>query len=161
MHALFSTDPRNAALMLQRLALVAVIFPHGAQKLLGWYGGAGYDASMAAMTQQGMPPALAFLIIMAESIGMLMLALGFFSRIAALGIGTVIVGAVASVGGVEGPLAWMGTQIGQGYAFHLLALALVVPLVIAGGGAASVDSLIARRHRLRELTWEEAAAPTW
>ena len=43
------TDPELSTLLI-RLALGGVMFPHGAQKLLGWFGGAGFGASVEALT---------------------------------------------------------------------------------------------------------------
>ena len=65
--------------LILRLTLAAVMFPHGAQKTLGWFGGNGFRGTMAYFTKSGFPPALAFLAVMAEFLGPLeyhLLALG-------------------------------------------------------------------------------------
>ena len=70
--------------LILRLTLAVVMFPHGAQKMLGWFGGYGFRATMAYFTKSGFPPALAFLAVMAEFLGPLGLAIGLLTRIAAL-----------------------------------------------------------------------------
>jgi len=124
-----------------RLALALVIFPHGAQKLLGWFGGYGFSATMAAFTEQmGIPGLLAFLVILIESVGSLALAAGAFGRVAAAGIGAVMIGAVVTTHLPYGFfMNWSGTQGGEGFEFHLLALGVVAALILKGSGAASVD----------------------
>src|SRR5262245_25275583 len=85
-----STD-RDRTLLFQRVVLGLVIFPHGAQKLLGWYGGFGYSGTMAFFTDtMHIPAPLAFLIIIGESIGAIGLVLGAGTRLAALGIAAVM-----------------------------------------------------------------------
>lgn len=55
MKALFATDDSWAGLVL-RLTLGLVLLPHGAQKLLGWFGGFGFDGTMGFFTQKmGLP----------------------------------------------------------------------------------------------------------
>lgn len=144
MQRFFATD-RDWVRLFQRLVLAAVIFPHGAQKLLGWFGGYGFDATMGYMTQQGIPAPLAFLVIIGESFGSVALALGLATRLAAFGIAAVMVGAIAMVHWPVGFwMNWAGTQAGEGFEYHLLALALAIPLIVAGGGRASIDRAIAR-----------------
>ena len=144
MHRFFATD-RDWVSLFQRLVLAAVIFPHGAQKLFGWFGGHGFDATMGFMTQQGIPAPLAFLVIIGESLGAVALALGLFTRLSAFGIAAIMAGAVALVHAKVGFfMNWMGTQAGEGFEYHLLALALAIPLVIRGGGLGAIDRAIAR-----------------
>ena len=88
-HWLFQTDGLAVPLVL-RLTLAVVMFPHGAQKLLGWFGGHGFRGTMAFFTKSGIPAPLAFLAIMAEFLGPIGLALGLLTRVAALGLGTSI-----------------------------------------------------------------------
>jgi putative oxidoreductase len=143
-HWLFQTDGLAVPLVL-RLTLAVVMFPHGAQKLLGWFGGHGFRGTMAFFTKSGIPAPLAFLAIMAEFLGPIGLALGLLTRVAALGLGVVMLVAALTVHGKHGFfMNWYGTQPGEGYEYHLLALGIALALVIGGGGAWSVDALIAR-----------------
>ena len=143
----FATDTHSTILTAQRALLGAVMFPHGAQKLLGWFGGYGFEGTMGFFTQQvGLPAPLALLVILAESIGALLLIVGLGTRLAAFGISAVMLGAVATTHASFGFfMNWFGNQPGEGFEFHLLALALAVPLVIAGGGRYALDSWVRAR----------------
>lgn len=132
--------------LILRLTLGLVILPHGAQKLLGWFGGYGFSATMKAMTEQGLPAAIVFLVIMAESFGALGLITGFLTRFSAFGIGLVMLGAAGMVHSKFGFfMNWFGQQQGEGFEYHLLALGLALALLIRGGGAASVDGVIEKQ----------------
>ena len=143
---LFQTHDDNAMFVL-RLFLGLVFFPHGMQKVFGWFGGPGFSASMDMFTAKaGFPAALAFLAIMAESLGAVGLIAGFFTRIAALGIGVNMI--VCALGNhVKNGLFmnWMGTQKGEGFEYHLLVVAISAALIIRGGGKWSLDGLIERK----------------
>jgi putative oxidoreductase len=131
---------------LARLVLGAVMFPHGAQKVLGWFGGYGFNGTMNFFTQQmHIPAAFAVLAIAAEFLGSLALITGFLSRIAALGIAVEMAVAVAMVHAPNGFfMNWFGNQKGEGFEYHLLAIGLALIVLIYGGGKASIDSFIAR-----------------
>jgi putative oxidoreductase len=136
---LIRTGDDPAALVL-RLVLGIVFFAHGAQKVLGWFGGYGASATLDAMTKQGLPAFLVVLVMVAEFAGSIGLILGFLTRLAALGVGCVMLGAILMVHGKVGFfMNWFGNQQGEGYEYHLLALGLAVALVIKGGGLLSVD----------------------
>lgn len=152
MKTFFDTEDRWAPLIL-RLALALVILPHGAQKLLGWYGGHGFEGTMGFFTQQmGVPWVIAFLIIIGESFGSLALAAGLLTRFAAPSIGVIMVGAIAMVHWPHGFfMNWSGQQAGEGFEFHLLVIGISLALLAAGGGKWSVDRVLAQwvegRHR--------------
>ena len=140
----FHTD-RSVTLLFQRLVLALVILPHGAQKLLGWFGGYGFEGTMGYFTGAlGIPAALAVLVILGESLGALGLAFGAFTRLSAFGIAATMLGAVAMAHAPNGFfMNWTGQQAGEGFEYHLLALALALPLIVRGGGLLAVDSWIA------------------
>jgi putative oxidoreductase len=153
--ALVSTDRDGAALLL-RSALALVIFPHGAQKLLGWFGGFGLQGTLGYFTGTlGVPLALAWLAIAAEFLGPLALLAGAFTRLAASGIAvTMLVSAALGLVWADPAAAflpsgffmnWFGQRTGEGLEFHILALALSLALVVRGGGALSVDRRLFRR----------------
>lgn len=144
MEWLFSTTASRTRLA-QRILLAAVMFPHGAQKLFGWFGGYGFDGTMKFLTEgAGLPSFVALLVILAESFGSILLAFGLLSRIAAAGIASVMIGAIAVVHVKVGFfMNWSGQQQGEGYEFHLLAAGMGLVLVITGGGAWSLDALLA------------------
>jgi len=147
MKALLSTDRHNSILTVQRAALALVMFPHGAQKLLGWFGGYGFSGTMGYFTGSlGVPAPIALLVILGESIGALLLLAGLGTRVAAFGISAIMLGAVLTTHGSVGFfMNWAGNQAGEGYEYHLLALALSVPLVIAGAGRYALDSWLGAR----------------
>jgi putative oxidoreductase len=150
---LTSTDSLNFTLTILRLVLGVVIFAHGAQKLLGWFGGYGYRGTMGFFTQMRIPAPLAFLAIMAEFLGGLGLIVGFLSRIAAFGIFCNMLVAVLLVHRQFGFFAnWGGQQKGEGFEFHLLALAIALVIMIAGGGALSVDAAISGTATHRQIS---------
>ncbi len=132
---------------LLRLALAAVFFPHGAQKVLGWFGGFGLSATMAFFTgKMGIPPVLAALDIAAEFLGPIALLFGFLTRIAAFGIFVVMATAVALVHHKLGFfMNWYGQLPAgtEGFEYHILALALAFSVIVRGAGALSVDRSLA------------------
>ena len=141
------TNVQNTALLVQRVVLGLVILPHGAQKLLGWFGGYGFGGTMGFFTHTlHVPAPLALLVIVGESLGALALIAGVGTRIAAVGITAIMVGAVAITHAQFGFfMNWFGAQQGEGFEFHLLALALSVPLMLWGGGSYAVDSAVQAR----------------
>ncbi len=136
------TDDDRAALV-ARLVLALVIFPHGAQKALGWFGGFGVAGTVGFMGTMGIPAALAWLAIAAEFLGSIALVIGFLGRVAAFGIMVNMIVATLTVHWPNGFfMNWSGTQAGEGFEMHLLALGLALPLVVRGGGAYSADAVI-------------------
>ena len=126
---------------LARLVLALVMFPHGLQKVLGWFGGYGFSGTMQFFTQQmGIPAVLAFLAIAVEFLGPLALVLGLAGRIAAAGIAVNMAVAALMVHLPNGFfMNWFGNQKGEGFEYHLLAIALALVVVIRGSGAWSLD----------------------
>lgn len=140
---------RDSALLCARVVLGVVMLSHGAQKVFGLFGGGGLGATMSSFEQHlGLPAVLAVLVMIAEFFGGLGLVAGFLSRIAAGGIILVMTGAIAVVHARFGWfMNWTGTQAGEGFEYHLLAIALAVVILLRGGGAYSVDRTLARRVR--------------
>ena len=130
-----------------RLGLALVLFPHGAQKLLGWFGGYGWSGTMGFLTGKiGVPTPIAALVILIESVGPLFLLLGLLTRPAALGVIAVMLGAIATVHAPNGFfMNWTGAQAGEGFEYHLLVIAMALALLISGGGSFSADARLARR----------------
>ena len=128
-------------LTLIRVVAGGVMLPHGMQKLLGWFGGAGFTRTMHVLGQTGIPAPLVFLVIMAEFFGALGMILGCLSRIAAFSVAVDMIVAALTVYNRTGMLFmnWGGTQTGEGIEFHLLMIAMSLAVMIAGGGAFSVD----------------------
>lgn len=139
----------DVALTVLRVLLGVVMFPHGMQKLLGWFGGYGFSGTMDSFTtQMGIPAVFAFLAIMAEGLGSLGLITGFLTRIAAFGIAVNMAVAVYMMHWQNGFfMNWFGTQKGEGYEYHLLVIAIAVALMIRGGGKWSIDGVIADKMK--------------
>jgi putative oxidoreductase len=139
----------ETAPLLARIALGVVIFPHGAQKVLGWYGGHGFSATVGFMSGKlGIPIVFAVLAIAAEFLGSLGLLVGALSRVAAFGIAMVMLVAIFMVHGNTGFfMNWTGAQHGEGYEYHLLALGLAIVVILRGAGAFSLDRMWTTRKR--------------
>ena len=137
---LFQTND-DAALLVLRVALGVVFFPHGMQKLFGWFGGPGFSGMMDMFTtKMAIPAVFAFLAIMAEGLGSLGLITGFLTRVAAFGITVNMIVAVYLLHWQNGFfMNWFGNQKGEGFEYHLLVIAIGIALMIKGGGKWSVD----------------------
>ena len=144
---LLATDSNPATIVL-RLVTGLVFFAHGAQKMLGWFGGYGLTGTMGFFTNaMHIPVLFAFLAIAAEFFGALGLIAGLLTRVAAFGIEVNMIVAIVMVHGQFGFFAnWSGAQKGEGYEYHLLVLAITVFLIIKGAGAASVDRILSNRQ---------------
>ena len=135
----------DVALTILRVVLGTVFFAHGAQKMLGWFGGFGFHGTMGFFTNMGMPAPLAFLIICTEFFGGLGLIVGLLTRIASFGIGCLMIGAIFMVHLPNGFfMNWMGNQKGEGFEYHLLVLAMAAALLLRGAGAFSLDRSLSK-----------------
>lgn len=134
------------SLTVLRIFLGLVIFPHGAQKVFGWFGGHGFSGTMDMFTNvMGIPYIFALAAILAEFFGPLLLAAGLLTRLAALVVGTDIAVAAMLVHLPHGFfMNWGGKQAGEGFEYHILVVGMSLALVIAGGGKWSLDRLISR-----------------
>jgi len=138
--------PNDLTLTVVRLVLGVTFFAHGAQKMLGWFGGYGFHGTMGFFIQNGVPAPLAFLAICAEFFGGLGLIVGLLSRVAAFGIMMNMLVAIATVHLPNGFfMNWTGQQKGEGFEYHLLAIALCIVVLVKGSGALSIDRAIAGR----------------
>ena len=146
MKAFFQTDDSWTGLIL-RLTLGIVMFPHGAQKVLGWYGGYGFSSTLGFFTDtMHLPWIIAFLIIIGEFFGSLGMLVGFLTRFSAASIGVIMLGAITMVHWPNGFfMNWFGKQAGEGYEYHLLVLGISVALTVVGAGRWSVDQQVAQR----------------
>jgi len=140
---LLSTNP-DWIQTVARLILGIIFFAHGAQKLLGWFGGSGLKGTLRTMHEFiGLPVPLAFAAVLTEFFGGLGLIVGLLSRVAAIGIAVTMLSAIVMVNGRYGLfLNWFGDRKGHGYEYHLLAIALAAVIIVRGSGAMSLDRLI-------------------
>jgi len=143
---LLATSP-DPTLAFMRVMLGIVFFPHGAQKLLGWFGGYGFSGTMGFFTTQAHIPApIAFLVICTEFFGSLALIFGFLTRIAAFAIAFEMFVAVLMIHIHMGFfMNWFGNQKGEGFEYHLLVFAVAIPIMFRGAGAFSVDHALSSK----------------
>jgi putative oxidoreductase len=141
-----ATTPDTAPLI-ARLTLGIVMFPHGAQKMLGWFGGHGFDATLSAFSGKlGIPVVFGVLAIVAEFFGSIGLVLGAISRVAAFGIAVVMLVVILMLHAHVGFfMNWTGAQAGEGFEYHLLATGLALIVMVKGAGAYSIDHWLATR----------------
>lgn len=144
---LLATNSNNWTALIIRLTLGIVIFPHGAQKLLGWFGGYGFNGTMGFLTNGAhLPWIIALLVILIEFFGALFLIFGFLTRLAALGLFIQFIGIIYTSHWQNGFfMNWANTpNVGQGIEYHLLVIGISLALLVAGGGKASVDAALTR-----------------
>jgi putative oxidoreductase len=147
LEALIVTDDSSSQVV-ARLALGLVMFPHGAQKALGWFGGPGMPDTIALFQKMGISPFLGGLAVVAEFLGAIGLITGFFARLSAFGILCTMLVATWMVHVPNGLfMNWSGLQAGEGIEFHLLAMALALIVFFAGAGRFSIDREIYRKTR--------------
>jgi putative oxidoreductase len=141
---LFATKGGVSAFVL-RIVLGFIMFAHGSQKVLGWFGGMTFFVTINMFTEKmHMPLPLTLLVMAAEFLGGLGLIVGLLTRIAAFGVACDMIGAIALVHWRFGLfMNWFGNQKGEGFEYHLLVIAICIALMIMGGGAASLDGAIA------------------
>jgi|ERR1700730_1555768 putative oxidoreductase len=146
--------PNDLTLLALRIVVGIIFFAHGSQKALGWFDGNGFGPTMEVYRQMGIPFLFAVLAIAAEFLGAVGLIVGFLSRVAAFGIGCVMVLAILMIHLQNGLfMNWSGKQSGEGIEFHLLVLAIVLAFMVRGAGAWSLDrwlSHLIASHRSAE-----------
>lgn len=131
-----------------RLALGAVFFAHGAQKVLGWFGGSGFEKTINIFsTQLHFPFWLTLILMFVEFFGSLGLILGFLTRPSALAIGTAM-SVCAYMNHLKNGffMNWFGQQKGEGFEFHILVVGISLALLIKGGGLISIDRIFSKKR---------------
>jgi putative oxidoreductase len=131
------------SILVIRVVLGVIFFAHGAQKVLGWFGGYGLKGTTQFLNSLGIPMPVAYLVCFFELLGGLGLIVGLLTRLAALAIVVVMIGAIAKVHWQHGFfLNWSLTPgKGHGYEANLALLAMAVACLLAGGGTWSLDAL--------------------
>jgi putative oxidoreductase len=150
MNKIIATNSNNWPALIARLALGLTIFPHGAQKLLGWFGGYGFTGTMGFFTgQMHLPYIVALLVILIEFFGSLFLIFGFLTRLSAIGFIGIYIGAIATVHAVNGFfMNWnVEASKGEGWEFFVLLFGLALISLILGGGKASIDAALTKKQK--------------
>jgi putative oxidoreductase len=156
---LFNTQAHTHGLV-TRIALAIVLWPHGAQLLLGTFGGLGFENSMNYFTQvEGLPWIVGVSVIFIQFFGPLLLLIGAFGRL----IGSVMIGlflgmVITTHWKFGFFMNWFGTKTGEGFEFHILAIGLASALVLSGSGSYSVDALLTKRINMRRLEFAKVAS---
>lgn len=152
MNRLIRTNNNSYAALIARLAIAIAIFPHGAQKLFGWFGGSGFTGTMYYFTEMvGIPWILGLFVILVEVFASLMLVLGIFTRLAALAIGFNFLGVLlVDIGFDRFFMNWYKIEgQGEGLEYFVLLFGLIIVTLILGGGKASLDSLLMKKNVLK------------
>lgn len=149
MNKIIGTNSNNNLALIARLALGLTIFPHGAQKLLGWFGGYGFNGTMAFFTTQvHLPYIVGLLFILIEFFGSLFLIFGFFTRVSAIGFMGIYLGALITVHAANGFFMNWNSQAGkgEGWEYFIMLFGLAIIVLISGGGKASIDASISKKQ---------------
>jgi len=139
--------PADTAATVARVGLGLLLFPHGAQHALGWFGGYGFRGTHAWMTGTlGFPSAAAALAIAVELLGALALLAGVGGRLAALGMIGLMLGAISTHATNGFFMNWFGalTSGAEGFEYHLMTIVLALVVVVRGSGALSIDRVLVR-----------------
>ncbi len=150
MKRILVTSSENTSAFIARVFLAVVVFPHGAQKLLGWFGGYGFQGSLNSLTHDsGLPWIIALLVIIIEFFAPLFLLFGFLTRVAAFAIGVEFIGIVLKAHIHNGFfMNWhKQSNKGEGLEYFILLFALVIITIISGGGRASVDARLSQQAK--------------
>jgi putative oxidoreductase len=133
--------------LVARLTIGCILFPHGAQKMLGLFGGYGFSGTMGFFTDTlHLPWIVGFMVIVIEFVGAMSLVVGFASRLWAFLIIMLMIGIITTSHLQNGFfMNWFGNQKGEGYEFHLLIIGLALSTVLAGSGRLSVDRVLMRK----------------
>lgn len=149
---LFSTNQSLAPLLL-RLFLAFVLFPHGAQKLLGWFGGFGFAGTMTYFTETvKLPWLIGLLVIVIEFFGPLALLVGFAVRLWSIAIAIVMTGIILTHFTGYFFMNWFGNQKTEGMEFFLLAIGMAGALIYSGAGRLSIDAGLQNNGHQHKLT---------
>lgn len=143
---IFNTNNDWAGFVL-RLTIGLIMFPHGAQKMLGWFGGPGFTKEMEHLTvHMHLPWIVSLLVILIEFFGAISLVIGFASRLWAIAFGVLFIGIILTAHLEHGFfMNWFGNQQGEGYEYHLLVIGLCIALGLTGSGKYATDSLISKK----------------
>lgn len=143
MEILVATDP-YLSLLIVRIVLGIIFFAHGAQKVLGWFGGHGLKGTVSYMNSMGLPIPIAYLVCFFEFLGGIGLLVGFLARLCGLAIAVVMVGAMATVHWQHG--FFMNWELtpgkGHGIEANLALFAMALAVVLDGAGPLSIDLLL-------------------
>jgi putative oxidoreductase len=157
-HKLFRTT-NDPTLTIARVILALVFLGHGSQKVFGWFGGLGFSRTLDVFEETiGIPPVLTMMAMAAEVFGGVGLLIGLLTRVAAAGVLVVMLVAPLANGlYVRFFMNWTGRNAGEGFEYHLLAIALILIVLVHGAGAFSVDRRLASGAHVLNASREAGA----
>lgn len=143
----FIRTEENYSTTILRIMLGILLFPHGAQKMFGWFGGYGFSGTMNFFTGTvGLPWIIGFLVILIEFFGSIFLITGFAVRLTAVAVIADMIGIIFKAHVQNGFfMNWFGNQGGEGYEYHLLIITMSVVLLISGAGKFSLDNVLSKK----------------
>lgn len=129
--------------LLLRLAVGGFFVGHGTQKLFGWFGGNGLDATAQGFEQLGLRPGRRNAIAAgtAEAGGGALLAAGLATPLAASVLTATMITAIETVHAKNGP--WLNNG---GYEYNVVLIAAVLALAEVGPGELSLDAARGRER---------------
>lgn len=141
---------QSTAMLLVRILLGLVIFSHGAQSMIGWFGGTGFTSTMYYLTSiMQLPYIIALSVILLQFFGSILIILGVLVRPVALAMSGMFVGMIVTVHLDHGFfMNWFGDKSGEGFEYHILVLALCATLMIEGAGRFSLDRFLFKQNRV-------------
>jgi putative oxidoreductase len=146
MKKIFTTD-NSYSLLLLRVTLGVVMGAHGVQKAFGWFGGYGWNNTIGYFNSVGLSDFLGALVILVETLGALLLVIGFAGRISAAAMAIVMVGAFVIDHLPNGfYMNWFRGTRGEGFEFDILFWAIALVITFNGSGAFSIDRLLTIRQ---------------
>ncbi len=149
----FETSTHYSGLV-SRITLALVLLPHGSQLLFGWLGGFGFKGTMDYFTEvEGLPWIVGFIVIMLQSVGAVLLLIGFMGRFFALAMTMLFIGMIVTSHWQYGFfMNWMGTQQGEGFEYHVLAIGLSLAILVNGSGSYSLDAVLTKKSKVKLIT---------
>jgi|GEM_PF-111520 len=135
----------SLAAFILRLFLAVCVFPHGAQKLLGWWQGTGFNNILAGFhDRMGIPPIVTILVITGEFFGSIALVFGLLTRLVAASFIIIMIGAIFLAGPMHNGffMNFWGRLEGEGFEYNLLIIGASLAIMILGGGRYAMDNYL-------------------
>ena len=131
-----------------RIIAGIIIFPYGMQKLFGWFddfgGGVGYKESLASFAEKRIPKAIAWMVILGQSLGSILLIIGFAGRLAATANFIIYTGAIFHHASAGWTMNWNGIKKGEGIEYFIMLLSMLLIIILKGSGSMSIDIWLSR-----------------
>ncbi|MBK8268524.1 MAG: DoxX family protein [Planctomycetes bacterium] len=121
----------DVSLLILRMVVGVIFAAHGAQKMLGAFGGAGLAETVKKMGAMGYP------VSVGEFFGGMGLIVGFLTRFSAASLIVIMIGAIGMVHGKNGFFQQAG-----GFEYNLALIGLLAPILIAGPGQFAIGRFL-------------------